>query len=294
MKKLLIVGGSGLIGSACIKRGLKKNYKIFSLSLKKNPRIKNVNCYHFDYSSFKNFKNIDNNFDYIINAGGYFLKKVGNFKKLDKHFLGLKNIINFCDKKKLKKIIHIGSSLEYEGLNSPLREEMLCDPKSYYGKIKLQCTKYCQLMFKKKKIPITVIRPFSIFSENQTKGLIYHLIQSISQTNKLKTKNIPETIDLIHLDDLIDAIFSLLNSNNTNGKVLNIGSGSPTKVIKIIKFIYKARKLSFNDNIINNFRFKKGEFYPDIKKISKFIRWKKKKNLFINLNRIAKNFNITA
>ena len=150
MKKLLIVGGSGLIGSACIKRGLRKNYKISSLSLKKNIRVKNVNCYHFDYSSFKNFKKIENNFDFIINAGGYFLKKNRDIKKLNKHFYGLKNIINFSDKKKLKKIIHIGSSLEYEGLNSPLREEMLCDPKSYYGKIKLKCTKYCQLMYKKK------------------------------------------------------------------------------------------------------------------------------------------------
>ena len=110
----------------------------------------------------------------------------------------------------------------------------------------------------------------------------------------MKTKNIPETIDLIHLDDLIDAIFSLLNSNNTNGKVLNIGSGSPTKVIKIIKLVYKARKLNFNDNIKYDLRLKKGQFYPDIKKISKLIGWKKKKNVFINLSKIAKSFNITA
>ena len=144
MKKILVIGGTGFIGHHCLKKASKLNASLFSLSLKKpkkSRKIKKVKYFKLDFTNYKKLKKLKNDYDYVINAGGYYTvsedkKKLKN--NINKHLTGLKNIINFLDKKKLRKFIQIGSSLEYDNLSSPLIESMSCRPKNYYGKIKLK------------------------------------------------------------------------------------------------------------------------------------------------------------
>ena len=71
-KKILIIGGTGFIGSKLIDFYKKKNYKVFSISLKKK-NTENLKNFYFDISNKKKCSNFFKkySFDYVINLAGY-------------------------------------------------------------------------------------------------------------------------------------------------------------------------------------------------------------------------------
>ena len=56
-KNLLIVGGSGLIGSSICKKFIKEKYNVFSLDIKNKFKKKNKN-YNYFYFYVKNTENL--------------------------------------------------------------------------------------------------------------------------------------------------------------------------------------------------------------------------------------------
>ena len=291
MKKILVIGGTGFIGYHCLKNASKLNASLFSISLK-NPKkfrkVRGVKYIKCDFTNYNKLKKINNDYEYIINAGGYY----SNLKKnTDKHFKGLKNIINFINKKKLKKFIQIGSSLEYDGLKSPLNEKMFCKPRNHYGKIKLKCTKYALKLYKKKKYPISIIRLFSLYGKNQNKGLIFDTIKNAKTKKSFPTSLGNQLRDFCYIDDVINAIFKVLFSKKTNGEIFNVGYGKPFYVSKIINdIVHKINygqprwgviKLKKNDNI---------KFYPSIIKIKKKLKWRPFTKIDSGINSLIKNY----
>ena len=45
--------------------------------------------------------------------------------------------------------------------------------------------------------------------------------------------------DFLYVTDLVDVIVKTLKNKKTRGEILNVGSGSPKKLKKIIQFIQK-------------------------------------------------------
>ena len=70
-EKILVIGGTGFIGSHVLKN-LSKKFILFSLSKKTNlKKIKNVKYIFKDITKINLLKKINENFDHIINLCGY-------------------------------------------------------------------------------------------------------------------------------------------------------------------------------------------------------------------------------
>ena len=146
-EKVLIIGGTGFIGSHILKTFSNKNYKLFSLSKKKIAnfkKIKNVKYIFSDVSKFNQLKNIsEKNFDHVVNLCGYIDHK--NKKENNScHFEGSKNAAKVFNSHKLKTFIQVGSSLEYGRQKSPQKEKRLCKPIGVYGISKYKASKFLQ------------------------------------------------------------------------------------------------------------------------------------------------------
>ena len=109
-KKLLVVGGTGFIGFHILKKGKKLGYNLTSISLNKPKEeryLSGIKYLNLDISKKKELKKIKNNFDYVVNAGGYGGLD-SNFKNptkiFDEQYNGVKNIAGFFLNKNRYKV----------------------------------------------------------------------------------------------------------------------------------------------------------------------------------------------
>ncbi len=279
MKNILIIGGTGFIGYHLAKKCLKKNFKVTSVS-KNQPKkirflekVKYIIC---DINNKKILKKIDNNFDYVVNLGGYVDHK-NKQETYRSHYLGLKSLTKIFIKKKIKKFIQIGSSMEYGRVKSPQKENFNCHPKSIYAISKFLSTKRLITLYKKKNFPAVILRLYQVYGPNQDKNrLIPIIIDSCKNNKSFPCSSGVQLRDFLFVDDLIDAILRCLDKK-VEGKIINIGSGKIIKVKKIINQIvnfYKAGKPLFGK--IKLRKEEMLEVYPSLLNARKFLGWKAK------------------
>ena len=288
MKKVLITGGTGFLGSNLTKK-LYKDYNVTSVSRKKilkKKLISKVDYLFFDISKYNLIKKKleKKKFDYIINCCG----NINHSKKIETysaHFKVVKNLIKIFKKKKIKKFIQIGSCLEYGSLKSPQKESEICKPNSNYGNAKYLASKAIKKNFPKNYL---ILRPYQIFGPSQKLDrLIPMTIHSCLNNKSFACTSGSQLRDFLYIDDFVKLIKILLKQNNQmfNG-VFNIGSGKPLKVSLIIKKI--KRKIKKGTPQFGRIQMRKDEImklYPSIKKIKNQFNWIPETNIDRALNK---------
>ena len=299
MKKnrILITGGTGFIGYHLAKKCLNLNWVVDSISTNpplKKRKLKKVKYLNIDISKKKKlFNKLSKNYDYIVNLAGY-VDHSDKQKTMKSHFNGCKNLAMFFSNKKIKKFIQIGSSIEYGKSKSPQKENKKNLQKSYsiYGKAKLLSTKFLLNLNEKYNFPVTILRLYLVYGPYQdTNRLIPITIMNAINNNKFSCSKGNQLRDFLYVDDLVNLIIKVLKSKNLNGEIINVGSGKPISVKKLILKICKLSKGGYpqfgkislrKDEILN--------LYPNLTKIKKKIKWSAKIDIEKGLNKTINYF----
>ena len=295
--KILIPGGTGFIGYHLALYCLKKGWEVHSLSKskpKKQRKIKGVKYILGDVRNKSVLKlKLDDYYDYIVNLSGYV--DHSNKKSIIKtHFEGCKNLV-FNFKNKPKKFIQIGSSIEYGKQRSPQRENKknLQETYSNYGNAKLLSTKFLLELKKNYDFPVTILRLYLVYGPKQdVNRLIPFTIMNALKKNKFNCSAGKQFRDFLYIDDLINAIVKTLKNKKTNGEIINVGSGNPISVKKLILKICKLAK--GGQPQFGKVSLRKDEIlklYPSLNKIKKILNWRAKINLDEGLKKTIKYFN---
>ena len=195
------------------------------------------------------------------------------------HFIGVKNLFEYFNKKNIKKFIQIGSSSEYGKIPSPQKEIKLGKPKMIYGKSKMKASKVLLKKFKTNKFPVVILRLYQVYGPNQS---INRLIPFVIYSS-LKDKVFPcssgfQKRDFIFIDDVISAIMLALKKSKCNGKIINIGFGKSYKVKNIINFILKSIKKGKPNFDKIKLRIDEGKILPRYFLVKRH-NWKPKLNI---------------
>jgi nucleoside-diphosphate-sugar epimerase len=280
---ILIVGGTGFIGYHLSNFLIKKNFKIVVVSKnlpQKKKFIKKIKYIQFDIGKKKNFKKLINyNFKYVVNLGGY-VDHSNKKKTYESHYIGAKNLANYFEKKKLQLFVQMSSGGEYGNLKSPHEESLVCKMKmlSNYSRAKLSASKFLINLFKKKKFPVTILRLYQAYGPDQdTNRFLPILITNCIKNKKFPTSHGKQFRDFIYISDLISIIYKCLTNNKVRGQIINVGSGKPINLKKIIfkvMDICKGGKPQFgklmlrkDENLIT---------YPNVNKLKKILSFKPK------------------
>jgi len=286
VKKILIVGGTGFIGRHLVKKCLKENFNITSISTKRPTlensfsKVKYITCDIRNKKKLK--KKIKDKFNYVVNLGGY-VDHSKIKKTFSSHFNGCVNLAEIFINNNIECFIQIGSGLEYGKNKSPQKETIKCSPKSNYGFAKYKSSKYLLNLYKTKNFPCTVIRLYQAYGPHQKfNRLIPQVIKSCLKKEKFPcTKGIQKR-DFLYIDDLLNLIFKIFKNKNARGKIINAGSGKPIKVKSLIETIKKNSKGGKPE--YGKINMRKDEIlnmYPSINKAKILLKWKPK----ISINR---------
>ena len=290
-KKILITGGTGFIGYHLAKKCLKLNWSVTSLSTK-NPtkirKLKKIKYLISDISKKSDLKKIINiNYDYVVNLAGY-IDHSKKKKTLYSHYNGCRNISEIFLRKKIKKFIQIGSSIEY-GRNLSPQKENLNNTKTFsiYGRAKLMSTNYLLSLYKKYSFPVSVLRLYLVYGPYQDRNRVIPIVID----NALKSKEFDCSLgtqfrDFVYIDDVVNGIIKSLKTKKNNGQIINLGSGKPIMIKDVILKICKI--IGSGKPQFGRIKFRKDEIknlYPSIVKAKKILNWRPKVKINFGLKK---------
>ena len=286
-KKILIPGGTGFLGYHLCLNLKKRGWIIHSISKSKPKQkryisgVKYILCDVADKTKLN--KKLDYYYDYIVNFSGY-VDHSRNKSIAKSHFNGCKNLINIFKTRDIKKFIQIGSSIEYGAKKSPQKEskfEKKINTQSVYGNAKLSSTLFLKDLYNKEKIPVTILRLYLVYGPNQdVNRVIPFVINNCIKNKRFKCSPGYQLRDFLYIDDLIDIIFKILENEKSNGEIINIGSGIPISLKKLIKKICRLSKGGNPE--FGKIAFRKDELlklYPNLSKLKKITNWRQKISL---------------
>jgi UDP-glucose 4-epimerase len=273
MKKIIITGGAGYIGSFLAKKFIQKNYKVFiidNLSTGRKILVNNKSIfYKLDLKNKNQVKKIfdKNKFDTIFHLAASLNIQESNYNKkkyFENNVKVTSFIINLCKKYNIKNLIFASSCSIFGNHDKPISESFSKKPISYYAK-----TKYISENEIKKKLTKTkyaLLRYFNVVGADIKNkiGEINnqdHLFKNYAK-ECLKKKPIFKIYglnynthdgscirDYIHIKDLIDIHIKALKYLNQKKKniELNCGYGKGYSVLEICK---KFKKKTNNSRIL--------------------------------------------
>jgi nucleoside-diphosphate-sugar epimerase len=300
LRRLLVIGGTGFIGSHLVSAALSSGFEVTVLSKNRptvNKKIKGVDYLESDINNLSQLKNqlISRVFDYVVNLSGYidhtsFLD--GGKIAIDTHFNGVQNIVQSLNRTALRKFIQIGSSDEYGTLPSPQIETMRESPISPYSLGKVASTHLLQMLYKTEKFPSVILRLFLVYGPGQDdKRFIPQVIKGCLSKVKFPASTGRQIRDFCYIDDITRGILISLENDKINGEVINLASG---KSIYIKDVITKVREIvGYGFPEFGAIPLRLGEsssLFADIEKANKFIKWTPEISIDYGLKRTIKYF----
>jgi dTDP-glucose 4,6-dehydratase len=309
MKKFVVTGGSGFIGSNLVKFLLKKNYFIINIdklsysanpyNLKKISKNKNYKFFKQDINNQAKVYEILTKYkpDGIFNLAAEThvdrsIDSPRNF--IDSNILGVYNLlsalIKYTKKNKKKiKLIHVSTDEVYGDIKQGKKsdEKFPYDPSSPYSATKASADLLIKSFVRTYKLPIIISNCCNNYGPNQfPEKLIPKLIYNILNNKPLpiygRGKNSREWIYVTeHCEALLKIFF-----NGNIGETYNVGSNQNINNINLTKKLLKiAKKKSFKINKKVKILYVKDRPGHDFRyalnsnKILKKIRWKSKISL---------------
>ena len=283
IKNLLIIGGTGFIGTHLIRQISKSNFNIYCLStrhLKSDKKLKYIKYILCDISNrTKLFKTLSRySFDIVVNLGGH-VNHTEWKKTYNTHYLGCKNLADYFLNKKISKFIQLSSSLEYGSNSSPHLEKMKINIKKLktaYSIGKAKATRYLLKLNKKKNFPVTILRLYLAYGPGQDYNRIIPItIKNFINQRKISLTNCNQIRDFLYIDDLINLILKIISYKKNKNVIFNVGSGKPIKLKLIIELI--KHKLKKGTPLYGKIPLRKDEninLYPNIALVKKTFKWK--------------------
>ncbi len=236
MKKILITGGGGYVGSALSDYLIKKGFEVTAYDLfmygqdvfTENDKIRLVKG---DIRNEKLFSDSVKNHDAVIHLAC--ISNDPSFElnpKLGKsiNFDAFEPLVKLSLKNGVKRFIYASSSSVY-GIKSEqnVNEDMSLEPLTDYSKFKVDCEKILNA-YKSHNFETVIIRPATVcgFSWRQRLDVIVNILSNLAfHKREITVFGGSQLRPNIHISDMLRAYELLLNadSSKVNGQTFNAG-----------------------------------------------------------------------
>ena len=314
MKKFVVTGGSGFIGSNLVKFLLSKNYFVINIdklsysanpyNLKKVIKNKKYKFFKTDINDQVRIYNILSRFKpngiFNLAAETHVDRSIDDPKNfINSNILGVYNLIEVLRKyskknKKKIKLIHVSTDEVYGDIKKQKRsdEKSSYNPSSPYSASKASADHLVKSFVRTYKLPAIISNCCNNYGPNQfPEKLIPKLIYNILNNKPLPIYGVGKNSrEWIHVDDHCEALLKIFNKGRI-GESYNVGSNQNIKNLDIAKKLLKiAKKKLLKLNKKSEIKFVKDRPGHDFryalnnKKILKKLGWKAKMSLNAGLS----------
>ncbi len=240
--KILVIGGSGFVGSSLINELVKK-YDVENLDKNPSPFFNQITT----------IGNVINKNDLIFERSIHTVVLLAAEHKdnvsptslyYDVNVHGIKNVTRAMDKAGIKNIIFTSSVAIY-GLNKPNPDEKFPqDPFNHYGKSKWEAELVLKKWFDndKKNKSVTIIRPTVIFGE-RNRGNVYNLLKQIVSKRFIMIGQGENKKSMAYVGNTVAFIMHCLDNNKKGLDIYNYADKPDFTMIELVNLVENIMKI---------------------------------------------------
>ena len=303
-KSILLIGGTGFIGANLARRLSKLNvnldvlYKGYAKNIKKLNLGKNIRLVEGDITNYKSVEENVKGKDVIINLAAV-KNQDSNFNPFIDLDINCRGQLNVLEARKdvnpNSKYIFLGTRVQFGNVKEkdlPVPEDYCQKPISLYGIHKQTCENYCSLYKRAFNLNSVVLRASIVYGNwlsDENSSMIDKFVKKALKNERFYVNGYGKDMkDLIYIDDLIDLIIKVIESDVDEG-AYNVGSGEKIRLIDIAKKIVNLCGSGSFEAVPfpkETERFELGSFYFDISKVKKEFKWKPKTSIDSGLKKM--------
>ena len=259
MKKILITGADGFIGSHLTEMLVAKGYQVKALSQYNSFNnwgwLEDVNCKDEievltgDIRDPHYCKHITKGVDIIFHLAALIAipySYVAPDSYVDTNIKGTLNICQAAKENGNIRVIHTSTSEVYgTALYVPIDEKHPIQAQSPYSATKIAADAMAMSFYNAFELPVTIARPFNTYGPRQSaRAVIPTIIAQIANGAKeIKLGDLTPTRDFNFVEDTCRGFIALAEEDNTIGETINIGSNfeiSIADTLNIIKELMRS------------------------------------------------------
>ncbi len=259
MNKILVTGADGFIGSHLTELLLEKGYRVKALAqynsfnywgwLEDIPENDNLEIVTGDIRDPHYCKEITKGIDIIFHLAALIAipySYIAPDSYVDTNVKGTLNICQAAKENGVQRVIHTSTSEVYGTAQYvPIDEKHPKQPQSPYSASKIGADMMAMSFYNAFGLPVTIARPFNTYGPRQSaRAIIPTIITQIAAGKKrIKLGDLTPTRDFNYVKDTCRGFIALAESDNTNGKEINIASNyeiSMKDTLELIKEIMQS------------------------------------------------------
>ena len=236
MKKILITGVAGFLGSNLANFLIEKNYEVIGIDNLIGGELDNINkkvkFYNFDCQNFEKINKLCKDVDCIYHCAAMAHEGLSVFSPVEiskSNVVATSSVVAAGINNKVRRIIYCSSMARYGKQKIPFTEEMKTQPVDPYGICKVAGEDILKVLCNLNKVEWIIAVPHNIIGPNQKYDDPYRNVISIFLNRILQGK--PPMIYgdgnqkrcFSYVDDCIYCLYGMLVNKNVVNQVINIG-----------------------------------------------------------------------
>lgn len=280
MKKVLVTGGGGFIGSHITDEAVRRGYEVnvldnFSTGRRQNLQhlAGNINLIEGDLRSYHTVHEAVRGCDAIFHVGA--LPSVPRSVRdpittNDVNVDGTLNILNAAKDCGVRRIVQASSSSVY-GANPalPKVEDMIPQPKSPYAVSKLTMEHYGSVFYQLYGLEVVSLRYFNVFGprqdpNSQYSAVIPKFIQAIKEGEQITIHGDgKQSRDFTFVENVVHANFLAAEREGAGGEVFNVGLNTQVSLNEMLALLFemcgRSTKVIYSEDRIGDVKHSRAD-----------------------------------
>ncbi len=312
MKRILVTGADGFIGSHLVEDLLKGGYQVKAFVYYNSfnswgwidtfqKHIKDeIEIFMGDIRDPNGVKTAVENCDIVFHLAaliGIPFSYHSPDSYVDTNIKGTLNILQAARQLKTERVFVTSTSEVYGTAQYvPIDENHPYQGQSPYSASKIGADRIAESFYCSFNLPVTIVRPFNTYGPRQSARAVIPtiIIQLNNNFKKIKLGNLSPTRDFVYVKDVINGFIEIAKSNKTIGEEINIATQSEISIEdlakEIIKQINPKAEIVCDKERVRPEKSEVERLYGSNEKIKKLTNWEPKYSLAKGLKETIKWF----
>ena len=253
MKRILVTGSDGFIGSHLVEELVRRGYQVRALTLYNSfntwgwldtlPEniMKNIDVFSGDVRDPNGVREAMKGCDAVFHLAALIAIPFSYHSPdtyVDTNIKGTLNILQAARELELERVLVTSTSEVYGTAQYvPIDEKHPYQGQSPYSATKIGADRLAESFYRSFSLPVTIVRPFNTFGPRQSARAVIPaiIIQLLSGKEEIKLGSLTPTRDFNYVKDTVNGFISIYESNQTIGQEINIATQREISIGELAK-----------------------------------------------------------